>query len=463
MALIDYIDPVARRIHLGVDSMNVSWHPVEIYREIRVLRGSNESLRPYNNFMKGGGNIDKGGGKATERYFTLLEGTRIVPYDANHTIDITGTLITDDGLEGVFCIDKTPLSFGVTVDIQYSPKQVEVINLNFDDLVYSSFQGAVWVDPTSAYSDAGTSNLPNGNTERPVNNIQLATEIAIDRGFSTIRINGNLTLSTGDNVDGFILIGSNPTKTTLTIEDAASTIGTEIKLCTISGILDGNTVLRECVIATINYFNGIVVDCILSQGTITLGGSATALFLRCVSGFTGSSTPIIDMGGSGQSLGMRDYNGGITLTNKTGVDDVSIDMASGHILLSSSITAGTLVLRGLGKLSDLSIGAVVNSDDLINKALLTEITNLVTDLREENPTTQEITKKVWEADLIDFDEEESAGYMLFNTAEVVEQNLVTPEQLATAVWSKDMTAAFALNTSGEILKKIKLIQEILLS
>ena len=147
--LIDYIDPINRRIHLSIDTMNTAWHPVELYREVRALRASDESLRAYNNFMRGAGNVDKGGGKATERYFTLLLGTRIVPWDAAHIIDITGTLITDDGFEGAFCFDKSSLTPGIAVDIQYAPKQVEVINLNFDDLVYSSFQNAVWVDVDS--------------------------------------------------------------------------------------------------------------------------------------------------------------------------------------------------------------------------------------------------------------------------------------------------------------------------
>lgn len=139
MALIDHIDPVTRRIFLSVETMNIAWHPVELYREARALRGANETLRAYDNFMEGAGNIDKGGGKATERYFTLMLGTRIVPYDASHIIDVTGTLITDDGFEGAFCFDKSLLTPGVSVDIQYSPKQVEVIVVENNALSLGQF------------------------------------------------------------------------------------------------------------------------------------------------------------------------------------------------------------------------------------------------------------------------------------------------------------------------------------
>ncbi len=153
MALISYIDGDARRIYLSANTMNVAWHPVDLYREIRMLRKNNESLRKYTNFMRGDGNVDKGGGKATERYFTLMFGTRIVPWDESHVIDVTGTLITDDGLEGVFCFNRDTLSSGVEVDIQYAPKQVEVITIN------TSGVGAqeVWEYQTRTLtSDTGT-------------------------------------------------------------------------------------------------------------------------------------------------------------------------------------------------------------------------------------------------------------------------------------------------------------------
>ena len=127
MAVIDHIDGVNRLIYLSASTVNASVHPIEIYREVRTLRRTNESLRQFDNFMKGNGNISKGGGKSTERYFTLLNGARIVPYDISHVLTITGTLITDDGQEGVYSFNRIPLTAGVVVDIQYVPKQVEII------------------------------------------------------------------------------------------------------------------------------------------------------------------------------------------------------------------------------------------------------------------------------------------------------------------------------------------------
>lgn len=57
-------------------------------------------------------------------------GTKIVPYDTTHILSITGTIITDDGQEGIYCFDRSPLSATTSVSINYIPPQVEVITVN---------------------------------------------------------------------------------------------------------------------------------------------------------------------------------------------------------------------------------------------------------------------------------------------------------------------------------------------
>ena len=129
MGVIDHIDGESRRIYLSIDTVNNDVHPIEIYKEMRALRAQDEELRKYDVFLTAYGNIPKGGGKATERYVQCNDGTRIIPYDTNHILTITGTLITDDGQEGVACIDRSTLSITSIVDINYVPPQVEVITV----------------------------------------------------------------------------------------------------------------------------------------------------------------------------------------------------------------------------------------------------------------------------------------------------------------------------------------------
>jgi hypothetical protein len=54
-SLISSIDPEARRIYLSATSINGDHHPVDIYKEMRTLRRTDESLRPFNIFMTADG------------------------------------------------------------------------------------------------------------------------------------------------------------------------------------------------------------------------------------------------------------------------------------------------------------------------------------------------------------------------------------------------------------------------
>ena len=135
MAIIDYIDGPNRDVYLDISTLNTEIHPIDIYKEMRTLRADNEDLRKYDLFMSADGNVTKTATTSTERYVTLLDGTRIIPYDSTHVLTIIGTIITDSGQSGVNCFDRTLLSSSTVVDINYVPPQVEVITVagnNYD-------------------------------------------------------------------------------------------------------------------------------------------------------------------------------------------------------------------------------------------------------------------------------------------------------------------------------------------
>ena len=237
--------------------------------------------------------------------------------------------------------------------------QVSVRSANSAGLVtsqaieYGEYNGAVHIDVVNGESG---SIYPIGTLRRPVDNVPDAILIAEARGFATLRILGDITLDTGDDVEGYIIIGQNPTKTTITINDGAETLGCEIIEASVTGNLDGNTILRNCVVTNLQYINGFIYNCMLNPGTVTLGGTITAHFLNCFSGVPGQSTPIIDMNGTTNDqdtpLAIRGYNGGIQLNQKTGSGAVSIDLVSGQVKIDSSCIDGNIVVRGNGKVYD---------------------------------------------------------------------------------------------------------------
>ena len=217
-----------------------------------------------------------------------------------------------------------------------------------DALQYSSYGGVVSVDLTSSNSGI---KYPIGNMEYPVNNFDDAVDIGNEKGFAILSIRGDANIGVGDLLDEYILSGQNPSLTHLTIEEDASVDDCTYMEATITGTLDGNSVVRDCRIDGLDYISGAVRGSELTINPIYLGTGSQAMFIDCWSGVPGTETPTIDMGGTGQKLGVRGYNGGLRITNRTGSDPVSIDMVSGHVILDATCTGDPITIRGTYKLT----------------------------------------------------------------------------------------------------------------
>lgn len=229
-------------------------------------------------------------------------------------------------------------------------------NLNSEDIEYASFAGGVWYDVVNGKT--GTV-FPAGTERQPVNNFTDLLTIAQQRGFNNIFIVGDATLDAGLNYDNYTIKGQGQNLSRFVIPESADVNNCSFLDAEITGTLDGGSYIQRCIVSDLSFVSGVIENSVLDAGTIVLGGSETAHFINCMSGVPGISTPIIDMGGTGQPLAMRSYNGGIEIRNKTGTDKVSIDLNSGHVILDSSVdvTLGDVVIRGIGKLTDNSTGA----------------------------------------------------------------------------------------------------------
>ena len=213
----------------------------------------------------------------------------------------------------------------------------------------SSFNGVVTVKAGSIYSG---STYPVGTNSYPVNNIPDARLIAQKQGLTALRIIGSYTMDTGDDISNFTVLGVNAMNTSIIINPGAITTNTQITDAYITGNLDGGALLERCMVDNLNYINGVIYNCMLQPGTISLGGSNPAYFLDCYSGVPGQMTPEIDMNGTGNEdtpLVMRNYAGGILLKQKTGPGLVSIDLGSGQVKIDSTCVNGAITVRGDGK------------------------------------------------------------------------------------------------------------------
>ena len=132
MALVASVNYTAKRIYLSVATCDTDLDLMAVGKEVRALRGVTAEHQGFEPMLILGGNVtkiaDSSGApvKATARYIQLLNGCRIVPYNATHTLRVITDAFTDDGLAGRDCFDRTPLSPNVSVDIDVAVDPVEV-------------------------------------------------------------------------------------------------------------------------------------------------------------------------------------------------------------------------------------------------------------------------------------------------------------------------------------------------
>lgn len=231
------------------------------------------------------------------------------------------------------------------------------------DIQYASFGGEVRVDLLSTHT--GTA-YPNGTPRQPVNNFTDALAIAQERGFDVIQVIGDATIDSGLDFTDMEFHGQGQNLTLFTLDPAAILINTTFRYAAITGTLDGDSRLIDCNISTLNFVNGLVQDCGLAAGTITLAGAEPAMFVNCFSLVPGGTGSTIDMGGSGQALSMNGFDGVITVINKTGADEASVHLRAGKVILDSTVTNGSLHVRGVGELTDNTTGTAVVDNDLVD-------------------------------------------------------------------------------------------------
>ena len=343
MAVVASWDFPNRRIYMAV----AEWHPYDIYVEYRAYRRTVEAARPFDALLRYEGNIPKGGGKATPRYMVLLNGTKIVPLDGTiaPVTDITGEVFADDQSD---FIDISGLTQAPRIN--YAPPSAEIVVqvAQLAEIQHSSFNGGVTIDTLGG--QAGTA-YPIGTPRYPVNNVTDARTIAAARGFSTLFIKGDIVLDTGDDVSYMRVIGENAARTYVQINPGASCLGVEIREATVSGTLDGTTILRDSYVFDLDYVSGFIFQCQLA-GTITLGGVMPASIM---SAYAGANGVTIDMGGSGHSLNMAGMYGDISIANKTGTDICKMHSAGASVTLLPTVTNGAGIhIDGTGDFKNLS-------------------------------------------------------------------------------------------------------------
>lgn len=222
----------------------------------------------------------------------------------------------------------------------------------------ASFNGHVTIDVINGVT--GTT-FPRGTNKTPVNNISDALAIAATQGLNQVLAVNSFTLSSADVSAGYTFY-SERAGTLLTIDPGADVTNCTFENIGITGTLDSNNRFYRCEIVNASSLQATLVDCIIT-GTLTLAGGLTSL-INCSSGIPGSGEPEIDLGGSGSDLIVRDWSGGLELSNSndSGSNTV-LDFDSGKLVIAADVTDGVITVRGVvALLEDNSTGSAVVND-----------------------------------------------------------------------------------------------------
>ena len=287
------------------------------------------------------------GGVTLARVVEIINGYTVTFEDGQYAVNLVGA---NSNVADITNVNQVSVRSANSAGLTYS-KEIE--DQSFAD-------ARIWID------DAGLpgTQFPRGTPGDPVNNIADAQAIISNRNLpKRLHIKGTFNIS--ENLDSYDIEGASSQLTVLDFGSSSSASGTVISDAEIRGALSGSIDLSFCKIVGLDSFNGAMYDCGLS-GTINLTNSMVE-FISCHSDVSGSaSAPIINCGDQANlDLSIRDWNGGLELTNISGSNSsVSVDINAGRLILDSSVSSGDIAVRGSGYIIDNSTGATVNISGL---------------------------------------------------------------------------------------------------
>lgn len=258
-------------------------------------------------------------------------------------------------------------------------------------LEHNLFNGGVTIDVVNGY-DINYNDLV-GTPKYPSNNEIDANAIALKNGFTNIFVKGDLVLE-DINIEWtkFIFIGESAIKSLITVDFNADVFNCKFLDCTLTDSLDGTSQIERSVVNALDFVDGYVYKCSIGPGGITLGTTSICNIFSC---YTSTLNVPIDCNGTGR-LALKDFNGDVLISNYNGNDTHLIELARGQAKLdTTTITSGTWVVRGIGKLTD-ELGNPIetgtwNGATIINELIDSDKIQLLLDTLHGDmiPTTDE--------------------------------------------------------------------------
>jgi hypothetical protein len=232
-----------------------------------------------------------------------------------------------------------------------------------DDL-HGQLRRAIFVD-----NDA----LVNGNgyQQTPYNTWADAIDAAEAQNLQTIYIEADATLDR--QIKNFELLGIDLPTIDLNGQIVDNSVFRELDITGVQGV-GGSILALTCNLTNLQCVDGSFLRVtVIGTLTVEAGGN---LFMNEVAPFLPGSPWTLDMGltGAASSVAIHNHSGGVTVTNMDNASDVvHINSTSGVITLDATVSAGSIVLAGVGELVNNSTGTAT-----VDSSALLDPTNLAT-------------------------------------------------------------------------------------
>ena len=303
------------------------------------------------------------GGVVLSRVVELINGYTVTFEDGQYAVNLVGA---NSNVGDVVNVNQVSVRSSNSAGLQ-----------DLSTLLSAAYNGEVCIDVVNG--QAGT-DVPLGTRRTPVNNIEDALILLDKESAFTLRFKSSFTIENVTIPAGTLITSDSAANVVITVDPSATVHGCEFENVSFIGTADGNNVIRECNIISMDYVSGFIFQCMF-VGTIQVAPGQLLVALQCFGGnLAGQPNAKIDLNGNGQLI-LRDYQGTLELLNHTddsGNGDFCIDFSSGALIVRASVTAGFILVRGICNLIDESTGTANVVDQTVNNQIESNKTALGT-------------------------------------------------------------------------------------
>ncbi len=240
-----------------------------------------------------------------------------------------------------------------------------------NDISISRYEGRVTVDTVSGtpLTVPGTFEFPIGTPETPVSNITDAITILNFLGLSKVELAGSATLAA--TMTDTLFTARHADLASLNL-GGQNVTGSRFENISLTGNAAGSEVsIDHGRIVNVTNLAGVVREA-GAEGTISIAAGKDLILADCYSRHPGETTMVLDLqGGANTTFQLRNYSGGVEILNMSGAGTLgSLDIDPGQARVHSTNTAGTIVVRGNGRVTGTSGGTTLLTEGMMSLGLV---------------------------------------------------------------------------------------------